>query len=35
MFDKDGSGSIHPDEIKQVLGFGEAHMNPETIQKLI
>ena len=31
MFDKDGSGTISPAEIKQVLGFGEAHLNPETI----
>jgi calcium-dependent protein kinase len=35
MFDKDGSGVISADEIKTVLGFGEATMAPDAIQKIV
>jgi Ca2+-binding EF-hand superfamily protein len=35
MFDKDGSGVISADEIKTVLGLGEATMAPGAIQKII
>jgi len=33
LFDKDGNGTISPDEIKEVLGFGEG--DTEMIDKLI
>jgi len=32
MFDKDGSGMISAEEIKQVLGFGESAMAPGVIE---
>jgi len=34
MFDKDGSGTITADEIKEVLGF-DSRMNPKMIQDII
>jgi calcium-dependent protein kinase len=34
MFDKDNSGSISSEEIKQVLGFGRA-LNEEQVEKII
>jgi len=35
MFDKDGSGVISADEIKTVLGFGDAAMSPGVIDNII
>jgi len=34
MFDKDGSGSISGEEIKQVLGFG-ANVNEQQINTIL
>ena len=34
MFDKDGSGTISPDEIKEVLGF-DSTISKEEIDKII
>lgn len=35
MFDKDGSGIISADEIKQVLGFGDNAMAPGVLESII
>ena len=36
MFDKDGSGIISPDEIKEVLSFGGTNqLNKETIDQIV
>jgi calcium-dependent protein kinase len=34
MFDKDGSGSISSDEIKEILGFGKA-ISEEAVLEII
>jgi len=35
MFDKDGSGIISADEIKQVLGFGDNAMAPGVLESIV
>ena len=34
MFDKDGGGTISPEEIKQILSFGQ-HLDEKVIQQII
>ena len=34
MFDQDGSGSLSPDEIKDVLCF-DSSINPKDVDKMI